>query len=112
MKRKAIAYFAPRATLFITVASLAIHSGWAWATNCGVNFQRGGAIVVLVAAALYALSEWYEAKGGRLDGGALERYHFLNPAFLLPFLAALGTLIWGYGDLLPFFGAAGCFPAS
>ncbi|KYH02493.1 hypothetical protein [Bradyrhizobium sp. DOA1] len=108
MKRKAMEYFAPRVAFWLSVVSLAGHWYWASTTHCGVNFQRGGAIVVLAAAALYAVLEWHDPKSAMLSGGRIQRIWFYNPAFLLPLLGAAGTLIWGYGDLLPFFGSAGC----
>lgn len=107
MKRKAMEYFAPRLALWISVSSLIGHWYWASITHCGVNFQRGGAIVVLAAAALYAVLEWFEPNAATVSGGPVQRVWFYNPAFLLPILGALGTLIWGYGDLLPFFGTTG-----
>jgi hypothetical protein len=109
MKRKAMKYFAPRLALWISALSLVGHGYWASITHCGVNFQRGGAIVVFAAAALYAILEWHEPNGAILDGGLVQRIWFYNPAFLLPLLGAVGTLIWGYGDLVPFFGSTGCF---
>lgn len=108
MKRKAMEYVAPRLAFWISFLSLVLHSHWAWTTHCGANFQRGGAIVAFAAAALYAVLEWHDPKTAVLSGGPIQRVSFYNSALLLPLLGAAGTLIWGYGDLLPFFGSTGC----
>jgi hypothetical protein len=108
MKRKAVRYFAPRLALWTSVLSLVGHWYWASITHSSVNFQRGGAIVVLAAAALYAVLEWHQPSTSNLSGGPVQQFWFHNPAFLLPFLGAVGTLVWGYGDLLPFFGSSTC----
>lgn len=108
MRRKAVNHLAPRLAFFISVLAIFAHAIWAAKTHCNVNFQRGGGIVTLTAAALYAVIEWHAPKGGLWSGGLVEKLHIWNPLFLLPFLGGTGTLIWAYGDLLPWFGSTGC----
>jgi hypothetical protein len=103
MKRKAIDYFAPRAAFICSIIVLTIHYWWAFESKCGVNFQRSGAVIALVSAALYSLIEWHKSDAGVL-GGTIKRFRFFSPYFMLPLLLAMGTVIWGYGDLLPMFG--------
>ncbi|MDA9524131.1 hypothetical protein XI06_28600 [Bradyrhizobium sp. CCBAU 11434] len=67
---------------------------------------------MLAAAALYAVLEWHEPSTANLSGGSVLQFWFYNPAFLLPFLGAGGTLVWGYGDLLPFFGSSTCISSN
>lgn len=108
MRYHAVNYLAPRAALAVSIAALASHAAWAILSDCGVNFQRAGAPVVLISALCYALIEWREPKVGLLSGGRLQRLKLFNPLFILPVLAAVGTLVWGYGDLLPLFRSDGC----
>ncbi len=104
MKRRTVNFLAPRLALAFTLLSVIIHTIWALKSECGINFQRSGAMITFISAALYALTAWHEPKGGYLDGGPLNKIRPFEPMFLLPFLGLLGTIIWGYGDLLPFFG--------
>lgn len=104
VQRKALDYLAPRIALVVSLVAIGGHAIWAVHTHNGVNFQRGGGVVSLTAAALYAAIDWHAPKGGALSGGLVEKLRTFNPKFLLPFLAGIGTLIWAYGDLLPWFG--------
>lgn len=106
MKRKIINYLAPRLAAGISVAALTLHAFWAHSSGCSVNFQRGGAIVTLIAAALYAVVEWHDPKTLHLSGGPVTKLTFSNPYLTLPLLATLGTVVWGYGDLITWFGTA------
>ncbi|TPJ77180.1 hypothetical protein [Mesorhizobium sp. B2-6-2] len=108
MRRKAVNYLAPRLALAISILVAVVHFIWAVGSECGVNFARVGGIITFTAAALYAVREWHEPKTGLLSGGEVERIHIWNPLFLLPLLAAIGTLIWAYGDLLPWLSSKGC----
>ncbi len=107
MKRKAVNYLAPRVAFWISTIALSVHVVWALNTECSVNFQRGGAIVVFAAAALYACIEWHEPNG-YLSGGPVQRLSLSNPYFVLPLIGAVGPLVWGYGDLLPLLSNSGC----
>lgn len=61
-------------------------------------------MVVTIAIAAIAPYEWAGAvmSGGRIDwtgrGAALP--NLKNPYLVIPVLGALGTGIWGYGDLI------------
>ncbi len=107
MRRLAISYLAPRLALLFSTLVLGGHVIWAMKSGSGVNFQRGGAPVVFISAVCYAVIEWHEPKAALLDGGPVRKLRLFNPLFLLPLLAAIGTLVWGYGDLLPFFATGG-----
>lgn len=108
MKRKAVTYIAPRAAFWISLITLFAHVIWAIHTKCGVNFQRGGSIVALSTAVLYAVVDWHDPKTAFLSGGRIKPITIFDPYIMLPVLAAIGTVVWGYGDLLPFFGNSGC----
>lgn len=108
MKRKAVNYLAPRVAFWFSGVALVGHLIWAWNTECSINFQRGGAVVVFTAAALYACIEWHEPNGGYYSGGPVQRLSLANPFFVLPLIGAIGTLVWGYGDLFPFLKTSGC----
>lgn len=103
MRRKAIDYIAPRAAFVFSIIFIIIHYRWALESKCGVNFQRSGAVIALVSAALYSLIEWHKPDAAVLEG-TIKRFKFFSPYFMLPLLLAVGTVIWGYGDLLPMFG--------
>ena len=106
-KRKAVEFASPRLGLFSSVLTIAFHVYWAVTSSCSENFQRGGSIVVFISAIMFAYSNWHDSKGGRLDGGPVEKFEFWNPNLLMPIIAGVGTLIWGYGDLVPLFGNCG-----
>jgi hypothetical protein len=108
MKKNAVVYLAPRAAFWVSIIVLFGHCVWAIHSNCNVNFQRGGSIITLLAAGLYAIIDWHDPHTMLLSVGQIKRLKIFNPYFILPLLAAVGTLVWGYGDLLPFFGTAGC----
>jgi hypothetical protein len=104
MKRRTVNYIALRAAFFVSLIVLFVHCIWALQTHCGINFQRGGSIIALLAAGLYAVVDWHDPKTVFLSGGGMRPITFFDPYFMLPVLGALGTVVWGYGDLLPFFG--------
>lgn len=60
------------------------------------------AAIVLISAPGFGCTAWHDTTGGMFSGGPASRLTFLHPLFLLPALAFIGTIIWGYGDLLPF----------
>lgn len=103
-RRLAVEYLSPRCALWISLLALLVHALWAAHSHCGVNFQRAGAIISLAAAVLYATVEAHRNDAAKLSGSPILPFSFYAPGFLLPFLAALGTAIWGYGDLIPYFG--------
>lgn len=105
-KRAATASVSPLA-IFFTIIILLIHSLLAWHFECSVTFQRGGADIALVAAALFAFINWYSMEGMVLDGGNVPLFSWLNPNVILSLIALIGTVTWGYGDLMPF-GTRGC----
>lgn len=101
MRRRTVNFLVPRCAFWLSVLTVAVHAWWASVSHCGVDFQRGGAVVVLLSAAGYGLVSWHEATS--LMVNKLSPFH---PLFMLPLLGVVGTLLWGYGDLLPFFGTA------
>ncbi|WP_448954840.1 hypothetical protein [Labrys neptuniae] len=101
-RRRTSEFLAPRCAIILSVSALILHFWWAWSSACGLNFARAGADVVLIAATAYAWVEWHSVSGGLLSGGPVNRFAIWESGWLLPALAAGGTLIWGYGDLLPF----------
>lgn len=108
MKVKALECLLPRAAFWVSFIVLASHWYWAEASHCGVNFQRGGAVITLAAALAYAVLEWHDSGTALLSGQRAPIWSFFKPAFVLPVLAAVGTAVWGYGDLLPIFESTGC----
>ncbi|GJE27540.1 hypothetical protein [Methylobacterium organophilum] len=108
MKLKALEYLLPRAAFWVSIAVLGSHWYWAEASRCGVNFQRGGAVITVAAALAYATLEWHDPGTAHLSGARAPVWSFFKPAFVLPVLAALGTAVWGYGDLLPTLQTIGC----
>ncbi|MBY5385212.1 hypothetical protein [Rhizobium leguminosarum] len=57
----------------------------------------------MIASALaFGWISWHEPKTMLLSGGQVTTWSFFNPLFILPLIAFIGTVIWGYGDLLPF----------
>jgi hypothetical protein len=108
MKKKAVIYLAPRVAFWLSIVVLFVHYIWALYSHCNVNFPRGGAVISLLAAGLYAVIDWHDPHTALLSGGQIQRVTIFNPFFVLPLLGAVGALVWGYGDLLPFFGTTGC----
>lgn len=100
-KRHTVQSLAPLVALVITLASLTVHFIVASMTNCSVNFQRGGSIISLTAAALYAVLDWHKNDAALPSGSRTQPFKLLDPKILLPLLGVVGTLIWGYGDLIP-----------
>lgn len=90
--------------LTFTIPILLIHYMWAVHSQCSVNFQRAGADISLVAATIFAFMSWYAAPNSVLDSGGLPKFSWRNPNFALPVVALIGTMVWGYGDMLPGFG--------
>lgn len=101
MKRKAANYISPRIGYLLTIIILLLHYYWAIESNCSINFQRGGATIVLVSALFFAWVDWHPPASGQLSGGKVEKFSIWSPLFALPLIAVIGTIIWGYGDLLP-----------
>lgn len=102
MRRRTANYLAPRIAWWMSLLIVAVHWWWAASSSCGFNFARGGALVVLLSAIAFGWVAWHEPRGGMLDGGPVNRWAFFHPLFMLPFLGLVGTILWGYGDLLPF----------
>lgn len=102
MRRHTANYLAPRIAWWVSLLILIVHAWWAASASCGFNFSRGGALVVFVSAVAFGWIAWHEPKAGVLGGGPVNKLTLFHPLFMLPFLAALGTLINSYGDLIPF----------
>jgi hypothetical protein len=103
-KKKIVEQYAALIAYATTVAIIATHSAMSYYWSCNTTFQRGGADISLVAAALFAFVSWYSIDGFKLSGGAVPKLNLLNPNLALPVVALTGTLIWGYGDALVDFG--------
>ncbi|WP_210168388.1 hypothetical protein [Aminobacter sp. DSM 101952] len=97
MKRRTAEYLAPRLALWACLLALFLHGWWAITTSCSLHFARSGAAIVLVSALAFGWTAWHEA-----PKMLVNRLAFFHPLCMLPALALLGTLIWGYGDLVPF----------
>jgi len=108
MKRKTVNFISPFIGYILTTIILGIHYIWAVESECSVNFQRGGAMVVLVSAWLFGWIDWHKSEAGILGGGPIKKFDFFAKHFAVPFVAIIGTLTWGYGDLLPWISQAKC----
>jgi hypothetical protein len=108
MRRKAMNWLVPRAGWGMCLGLVALHFAWAGISSCSADFARAGAAVTLVAAIGAALLDWHDPKAMALDGGKLPIFRLLNPIVALALQVALGTIIWGYGDLLPILSRTGC----
>jgi hypothetical protein len=106
MKRLTVNLLAPRLAWWLSLMVIGLHGWWACKSSCGVNFARGGALIVLLSAIGLGVVAWYEPNYGLLSGGKIKRWHFFHPLVMLPALGIIGTVLWGYGDLLPIFGNA------
>lgn len=104
MKRSSIGFLAPRFTWILCIAGIVIHFIWALNTNCSVNFQRGGAVVVFAAALCYALVDWHKSDAAVFSGSPVKKLSLMEPLFVCPLFGTIGTIIWGYGDLITWFG--------
>jgi hypothetical protein len=102
-KSKSITYLAPRAALWISVGAFAIHLVLAAIWHSGTTFQRSGSIITMAAASLcrFGLVRCRK-ESSQLSGDRPSTPRLYEPAILLPVLAAVGTAIWGYGDLIKF----------
>lgn len=100
--RGAVEYFVPRIALFLSILLFVLHIWWAVSSRCGVNFARGGALLVLVSAGGLGWMTWLDPKLTFLSGGPRNKFDWLHPLVMLPLIGVVGTIIWGYGDLLPF----------
>jgi hypothetical protein len=82
---------------------LILHLAIAARTGCAENFQRGGSAIVALAVLVIAGIEHRRDRRSNLtfwsDDAALP-FRLRNPYVMAPVLAILGTLIWGYGDIL------------
>lgn len=103
MKRKTVDFISPLIGYALTLIIIIAHYIWAFETGDGLNFGRGGALIVLVSGALYGWIDWFRSGNEHEDDIDLRQFHVLESHFAIPFIAVLGTLIWGYGDLLPWF---------
>jgi Na+/glutamate symporter len=99
------------------VASLAVHLLWTWHTHDGTHVARCGATWVIFAGAIIGrpiirmgYKMWYQSTR-TIDAGTFEttpdqveeiKQNAIDAncvQVLGPLLAALGTLLWAYGDL-------------
>ena len=108
MREKTVKLLSPYIGYILTAFIVAIHYFWATQSLCSINFQRGGALVVLVSAVLFAWVEWHTPNHALLSGGRLPKFSFFSPLVSLPLIAVFGTLLWGYGDLLPWLQSTKC----
>lgn len=108
MKRKTVNFVSPYICYFSITIILSVHYFWAVETDCSVDFQRGGALIVLVSAFLFGWTEWHKPEGGPLGGGKIKKFGLFEPHFAIPLTAIIGTLLWGYGDLVPWLSKERC----
>ena len=103
-KVRVVQTHATAVALTATVVVISAHWAWARHTHNATDFARGGALVSLFTALLLAtLATYTFDKGFQLDGGRVPEFHPLKPSFVVPVLAAVGTILWGYGDMVPWF---------
>lgn len=87
------------------IATLVFHYHWASANESALAFQRSGAAIVALDAAFFGLVRWHLDSLNSIsywNGRPVWIEEKIFAALSLVF-AIIGTLIWGYGDLL-FFG--------
>lgn len=101
-------YFASLLGCLLSLLIVTGHYYWAAQSDCIVNFQRGGSALVLLSAVLFAWVEWHRPHGELFSEFRARRPTWRSPYITLPLIAVFGTLIWGYGDLLPWVSKFGC----
>ncbi|MBZ9892302.1 hypothetical protein LB559_30695 [Mesorhizobium sp. BR1-1-3] len=104
MQSKAVNYAVPRLAVVFSLIVLSAHAFWAVHSQCGTNFARGGGVIALIVTGLFAVVEWHKDRRNLLSGGTIEKFDPWHPQVVLPVLAGIGTLIWAFGDFLPWFG--------
>lgn len=92
----------PYLVCVFSLISITIHGYLSYIHSCSETFQRGGSLLVLMAAVGFGIIEYINPETTYLSGRKKRTFHLNNPLVALPFIAAVGTLIWGYGDLIPF----------
>lgn len=102
MREATATYLAPRLALWASIAVVALHWWWAAISGVSLNFARGGALVVLISAVSYGWFTWHLTNVAIPSGGPVRRFSLFDPYFMLPLLGVVGTILWGYGDLVPF----------
>jgi hypothetical protein len=108
MRRKVVNWLVPRLSWVLSALSIVAHIVWAILSSCSTDFTRAGAAVTVIAAIGAALVDWHEPNAAMLDGGPVPRFRLLDPMVAIALQVALGTLIWGYGDLVPLLSRASC----
>lgn len=80
---------------------LIAHFAWAVDSDSGANFQRGGALVVLVEFLLFAIvrSKLASENSQAWLGGRPESNLDIASSIISVVVATVGTVTWGYGDL-------------
>jgi hypothetical protein len=93
----------PRLAMAASVLTLLVHGALAWRSDCPKGFERSGADIVAFALAAFAVIQYFadiDAGTARLSGKRMVPWSILHPFVFLPILAIIGTVLWGYGDLL------------
>ena len=110
-KKRWIDWWMPRLGVAASIAAIIAHAFWAHASGCKTDFARGGAAVVLIALAVFAPIQYFadaDASVARLSGKLIAPLSMFDPFFAPPILAIVGTLLWGYGDLVAPFAQGVC----
>ena len=89
----------------ITAIGFAAHFLLAAKFNDGVIFQRFGAFIIAINLVAFALIRGWLASRKRRGEISTFEYDYLNETFAVAgiMFAVIGTIIWGYGDLIPLF---------
>lgn len=105
-QERAACYLAAIVPLLLLVPILLMHAYFALTTECGVSFQRGGAMLAMIVALAFGGIEFCRDRRANVGTNPPQLFDLRNPFFVLPLLAAVATFVWGYGDL--FFPMTGC----
>ena len=78
------------------------HICWAKASDDPTNFQRGGALIVIVEFSLFSWVRFFDNQiqsQAWVGGRPVSKFEKLSFLFAVV-LGVIGTFIWGYGDLI------------
>jgi hypothetical protein len=93
----------PRVTAAVAFPVVISHGYWAFVTDCDVHFSRGGSLLVFMAVlSIFGLEDRMHRTSHMnfCDASGPIPFKFLGPYIVAGSLAMIGTLIWGYGDLI------------
>ena len=65
-------------------------------------------MIVLVSAWFFGWIEWHKSDAAILGGTSIKKFEFFGTHVAIPLIAIIGTILWGYGDLLPWLSQVKC----